>query len=69
MATPRSVNKSWAVLFGRSKGDPDEAANFLSSLSPERRKALGRVESRQMGRLRSRMVPRIGDRPKTRWAV
>jgi len=69
MAVPRSVNKSWAVLLGRSKGDPDEAAGFLSSLSPERRKALGRVESRQMGRLRSRMAYRIGDRSKTRWAV
>ena len=69
MAVPRSVNKSWAVLIGRSKGDPDEAAGFLSSLSPERRKALGRMESRQTGRLRSRMAYRIGDKPGKRWAV
>ena len=69
MAVPRSVNKSWAILMGRSKVDPDDAASFLSSLSPERRKALGRVESRQMGRLRSRMAYRIGDKPGKRWAV
>lgn len=69
MAIPKSVNKSWAVLLGRSKGDPKEAEKFLSSMSPDRRQAIGRMESRQMGRLRSRMVPRVGDKPRRRWAV
>lgn len=52
-----SVNYAHAILKGRIGGNPEEAAQFLTSMSPEERRQRNNSEGRLRARARKHYKP------------